>query len=267
MALLRMCALPALALCVALVGCNDSKQNGTAALMDDNESLAKQLEQKNTRLNELGTQLQRERDRNDQLASQLAACQEGTLTDAGGAHETVSMDAKDFQGIAGVDARVEGNKLYLTIADNLLFDSGKTSLKDSSRKTLDQLAAKIKDRYPDRQIVVVGHTDSDPIRKSAFTTNYHLGFERAFRVREYLSKHGLSDGQMALMSYGPNQPQGSKEKSRRVEIVVTDELALAKGAKIETPRNAAATASKSPAKKGTSPKPGTPAKKASSPSK
>jgi flagellar motor protein MotB len=266
MALLKLCALPTLALCFALVGCNDSKQTGTAALMDDNESLAKQLEQKNTRLNELGTQLQRERDRNDQLAAQLAACQEGAVAAAPGAHETVSMDAKEFQGIAGVDARVEGNKLYLTIADSLLFDSGKTALKDSSRKTLDQLATKIKDRYPDRQIVVVGHTDSDPIRKSAFTTNYHLGFERAYRVSEYLSKHGLSDGQMALMSYGPNQPQGSKEKSRRVEIIVTDEPVLAKGAKSETPRNAAAAASKATAKKA-APAKAAPAKKAASPTK
>ncbi len=266
MAFMKLCTLPALALCVALVGCNDNKENGTAALMDDNESLAKQLEDKNARLNELGAQLQRERDRGEQLSSDLAACQAAAAGGEVPPAVVAAGDAKDFEGIAGVDARMQGNDLYLTIADSLLFDSGRTTLKDSSKRTLDQVAGKIKYLYPDRQVIVVGHTDADPIRKSTFATNYHLGFERAFRVREYLGKKGMVEQQMALLSYGPDHPQGSKERSRRVEIVVTDtpvtSAATKSASKTEAPRNAAAAASKAPAAKKTST-----AKKPASPSK
>lgn len=263
MALLKYGSLPALALCAVLVGCNDNKQNGTSALMDDNETLTKQLEDKNARLNELGAQMQRERDRADALATQLAECQEGAASAPPPA--TVAAETQDFAGIPGVDARVEGSDLYLTIANSLLFDSGKTALKDSSKRTLDQVATKIKELYPSRQIYVVGHTDNDPIRKSSFSTNYHLGFERAYRVREYLGKKGLANNHMALMSYGPDQPQGTKDGSRRVEIVVTGAEVVAASSKTEAPRNAPKAAAKEPAKTKAAPAKSTATKPAGKP--
>ncbi len=267
MACFKVYALPTLALCVALTGCKDNKAGDSAAVVDDHNAVAKQLDDQGTRLNELGLQLQRERDRADSLATQLAECQEHTGSvpppTAGVA------DASQFNGIPGVEATSVGSEIHLTIASSLLFDSGKTTLRDSSKKSLDQVVARIKDLYPSRQIMVVGHTDSDPIRKSTYATNYHLGFERAFRVREYLGKKGLADQQMALVSYGPDHPQGSKDRSRRVEIVVMGTEVMAGAAKSESPRNASAAASKSaastkaPAAKGAA-KPATTGKTATS---
>ena len=70
-------------------------------------------------------------------------------------------------------------------------------------------------------IIINGHTDSDPIRKSGFKSNHHLGFERGWAVYEYLVNRGESQSRLSS-SYGPNSPLDSKKESRRVEIVVAD---------------------------------------------
>lgn len=254
MASTRILALPVIALAAAvLVGCDENKST-SSDLLKENDTLTKQLAAKDESLNSLGSQLASSEARVADLQQQLAACQQQTVaaTPEGGAG---AVDTKPFGNIDGVTVTVEGNDIHLTIANSLLFDSGKTGLKDGARHTLDTIAQKVKELYPNREIIVIGHTDSDPIRKSAFPTNYHLGFERAFAVREYLGKKGVGAQNIALMSFGPDQPEATKEKSRRVEVVVTgnESKAVAK-AKTEAPKNAPAAASKGTAKKGTTTK-------------
>ncbi|MEI6475326.1 MAG: OmpA family protein, partial [Planctomycetota bacterium] len=162
------------------------------------------------------------------------------------------------------EATVQGGDIHLTIADSLLFDSGRTSIKDTARKSLDKVSAAIKNKFSDREILVVGYTDADPIRKSSFPTNYHLGFERAFAVRGYLDRKGVMGAHMGLMSFGPDRPEGSKEKSRRVEVIVTSKTASsssdAAAMKTENPRNAPAAAGKVDATKATTSRATTPSK-------
>ena len=75
-------------------------------------------------------------------------------------------------------------------------------------------------RYSGHQVQISGHTDSDPIKKSGFSSNYHLGFERAYAVREYLISKGVPEARLGLASYGPDHALASKSQCRRVEIVV-----------------------------------------------
>ena len=251
MASTRILALPVIALAAAvLVGCDENK-TASNDLLQQNDALTKQLAEKDDKLNAIGSQLSSSEARVAELQQQLSACQQQTVA-ATPVGDGQAVDTKAFKGIDGVEVTVEGNDIHLTIANSLLFDSGKTGLKDTARHTLDTIAQKVKELYPNREIVVIGHTDSDPIRKSAFPTNYHLGFERAFAVREYLGKKGITENHVALMSFGPDQPEPTKEKSRRVEVVVTgnEAKAVAK-AKTETPKNAPAAAAKGTAKKGT----------------
>jgi chemotaxis protein MotB len=85
---------------------------------------------------------------------------------------------------------------------------------------LDEVARVIIREYPGRSIRVAGHTDTDPIRKSGYKSNYHLGFERAYAVRDYLIQRGVPERNVYIASHGPNRALGSKQQSRRVEIVV-----------------------------------------------
>ncbi len=264
----RIIAVPALALTALLVGCNDNQKVVEADLLNQNESLTKQLDEKNNNLNAMGEQLARAQQQATDLRSQLDACNQQAAAPSTGTTEVAGVNAKDFQGIEGVEATVQGGDIHLTIADSLLFDSGRTAIKDTARKSLDKVSAAIKNKFSDREILVVGYTDADPIRKSSYPTNYHLGFERAFAVRGYLDRKGVMGAHMGLMSFGPDRPEGSKEKSRRVEVIVTSKTASsssdAAAMKTENPRNAPAAAGKVDATKATTSRATTPAKSAAS---
>lgn len=243
----RWIAVPALALVATLAGCNDSQKAANQKVLQDNEELVKQLSEKDDKLNSIGEQLARMQQQANELQSQLDACNQRAAAPSPAAEAVTVADAKDFQGIEGVEATVQGDDIHLTIANSLLFDSGKTALKDGAKKSLDKISSAIKEKYGDREILVVGYTDSDPIRRTTYATNYHLGFERAFAVRGYLDRKGIAGAHMGLMSFGPDRPAGTKEKSRRVEVIVTGKDAPAV-ASTEEPRNEPAAAGKSTAR-------------------
>jgi flagellar motor protein MotB len=238
-------ALPALALAAALTGCNDSQKAAQAELLQQNEDLQKQLSSKDDQLNAIGEQLARSQQQASDLQSQLESCNQRAAAPVPA--ETVAVgDARDFQGIEGVEATMQGEDILLTISDSLLFDSGRTTLKDGSRKSLDRISSTIKEKYGDREIIVVGHTDSDPIRRSSYSSNYHLGFERAFAVRGYLDRKGVPGAHVGLMTFGPDRPEETKDRSRRVEVLVTARTAPEMHS--ESPQNDAAASGRSPAR-------------------
>ena len=251
----RIIAVPALALVSVLVGCNDSQKAAQADLLTQNETLTKQLDDKNNNLQDIGEQLARAQQQTSDLQSQLEACKQTAAAAAAPSTDVAAsgVTANAFQGIEGVEATVQGDDIHLTIANSLLFDSGRTSIKDSARKSLDKVSSAIKNKFSDREIIVVGYTDADPIRKSSYPTNYHLGFERAFAVRGYLDRKGVVGAHMGLMSFGPDRPEASKEKSRRVEVIVTSKTANSDAAamKTEALRNAPTAAGKVDATKAT----------------
>ena len=136
------------------------------------------------------------------------------------AQNNSKADSKSFTGIEGVTASQVGNELHVSIEGDVLFDSGKTALKENAKKSLDKVAAILKDKYAGKYIRVAGFTDTDPIKKSGFKDNYYLGFDRAYSVREYIIKKGLEGNVISLSSFGPDVPLKTKAQSRRVEVIV-----------------------------------------------
>ncbi|MHC5077322.1 MAG: OmpA/MotB family protein, partial [Planctomycetota bacterium] len=91
---------------------------------------------------------------------------------------------------------------------------------------LDHINSVLRSKYGGRQIDVVGHTDSDPIKKSSWQDNWELSAQRALSVLRYLVKQGISSEQIRAVGRGESQPIASnssasgKARNRRVEIVV-----------------------------------------------
>jgi chemotaxis protein MotB len=185
-------------------GCKNSLKQEKAMLEQENESLKNQLADRNKALEDCNAEL---RAREQQL-SQLRR------GEGGGERRT------GFEGIPGVTGSIGAGEVTASVSSDLLFDSGKATLKASAKKSLDQVASVLNSTYSGKSIRVAGHTDTDPIKKSGYKSNDHLGFERAYAVKEYLISKGVDPKRLYLASYGPNVPRGNKAQSRRVEIVV-----------------------------------------------
>jgi len=195
----------AIAAMLLVAGCNSNKA-AEEDFLAENQQLRDELAAQNDRVSDLEENLRA----SEQLITDLRS-QQGTATDP-------------FSGIPGVQGSVSAGEITAMIEGDILFASGKATLRNEAKKTLNQVAQVLVSDYSGRTIRVSGHTDADPIRKSGFKSNYHLGFERAFAVRDYLISRGVPARSVYIASHGPDQSRGTKQESRRVEVsVVTND--------------------------------------------
>ena len=116
--------------------------------------------------------------------------------------------------------------ITVTLPNTILFSSGKATLKKATNTDLNHIQSVLQSRYAGRQIDVVGHTDSDPIKKSKWKDNLELSAQRALTVTRYLIKRGVPEEKIRAVGCGPAKPIASnatasgKARNRRVEIVV-----------------------------------------------
>lgn len=114
---------------------------------------------------------------------------------------------------------------WTDIAENILFDSGKADLKTAGRTELQSVMAEIKQRWPDREIWIVGHTDTDPIKHSKWRDNLELSVERGATVFREMQKMGVDATRMVAAGRGewapkaPNTTAAGKQQNRRVQVI------------------------------------------------
>ncbi|HMV10300.1 MAG TPA: OmpA family protein [Cyclobacteriaceae bacterium] len=126
---------------------------------------------------------------------------------------------------------VKNGKVYVSLAEQLLFASGSTEVDAKGVSALQQLAKAIKDQR-DINIMVEGHTDNVPIsKKTAYMQdNWDLSVMRATAITKILTKAGLAPSQVTAAGKGeysplaPNTTPQSKQKNRRTEIIITPNL-------------------------------------------
>lgn len=200
-----------LALAALATGCDSSAQKQNGTLLSENESLKQQLATSNAALEQA--------DREKAAALARATAAEAAATESQSALNATA-DTGAFANIEGVSVTAQGNEIHVAIEGDVLFDSGKETLKSGAKKSLDKVAAVLKDNYSGKFVRVAGFTDTDPIKYSAHKNNYYLGFDRAFSVREYLISKGVDGKFLSLSSFGPDMPLETKAKSRRVEVIV-----------------------------------------------
>ena len=120
-------------------------------------------------------------------------------------------------------AKVErvGEGIKITFDSGLLFDVNKAELKQASRDNLTRLAT-ILNKYPDTNILLEGHTDSDGSEE----WNLELSRLRAQSVSNYLAAKQVLEPRFTIMGYGESQPIASndtregKQQNRRVEVAI-----------------------------------------------
>ena len=126
---------------------------------------------------------------------------------------------------------VKNGKVYVSLAEQLLFGSGSIEIDAKGVTALQQLAKAIKDQK-DLHIMVEGHTDNVPIGKKSqyMQDNWDLSVMRATSITKILTKAGVSSGQITSSGKGefspllPNTSDQNKQKNRRTEIIITPDL-------------------------------------------
>jgi outer membrane protein OmpA-like peptidoglycan-associated protein len=125
---------------------------------------------------------------------------------------------RDLQG-----AKVEriGEGIKITFDSGLLFDVDKAVLKPASKTNLNELAV-ILNKYPDTNILLEGHTDSDGTEEH----NLQLSEMRSNSVANYLASQQVMESRFTTMGYGESQPvadnttKEGKAFNRRVEVAI-----------------------------------------------
>ncbi len=116
----------------------------------------------------------------------------------------------------------------IAIEDDVLFASGKAVLRDQAKKTLDQVASTINGTYASKDILVFGHTDDRPIKKSGWDDNWQLSTERSLAVVRYLKERSVSTDRLVAAGCGEYRPRAkndtdsNRQRNRRVEIFAID---------------------------------------------
>ncbi|MCP4136332.1 MAG: OmpA family protein [bacterium] len=127
---------------------------------------------------------------------------------------------KELPKESGIDVDTDKRGLVLRMGE-VLFDFDSHKLRPHTKKALNKVIKAIKKKYPDREIIVEGHTDDTG--KAAY--NQKLSKKRARSVAEYL-KPGIGHDKNSYRGFGSKKPiannrsKEGRKKNRRVEIII-----------------------------------------------
>jgi outer membrane protein OmpA-like peptidoglycan-associated protein len=126
------------------------------------------------------------------------------------------------QELSELKAKKTDRGMVLTLGD-VLFDTGRATLKPGAYATVDRLATVLKEGA-DRKVMIEGHTDS----VGSDDYNQELSQRRAAAVQTALLERGVRAEQITALGKGEtfpvasNDDPGGRQQNRRVEMVFTD---------------------------------------------
>jgi len=150
----------------------------------------------------------------NRLASTLEALQ-----------ETLRQLPRPQQDRALVNVGAARDGYVISLAGNMMFDSGKADLRAEGLLLLDTLADGL--RPLPNELRIEGHTDDIAITTLLYPSNWELSSARATNVARYLGERGsIAPARLIAAGYGENRPvapndtRDGRARNRRVDIVV-----------------------------------------------
>ncbi|MCF8713889.1 OmpA family protein [Joostella atrarenae] len=215
---------------------NALEKNSSAAITansEKNRALLKQLEEKekalaeeSSRLDALKQELQARSQRVIELEGLIAAKDEAmkNLKDA------ISKALLDFEG-KGLTVEQRGGKVYVSMENKLLFQSGSWAVNANGRKAVQQLGTVLA-QNPDINVLIEGHTDNVPYGGNAsLKDNWDLSTKRATSIVQILEENSSIDrsnltaaGRGEYLPIASNETAEGKAKNRRIEVILTPKL-------------------------------------------
>lgn len=130
----------------------------------------------------------------------------------------------------GLAVNIRNNRMVISLPGDVLFDSGKETLKTEGKDILTKVATVIKNDPAlfGRQYQVAGHTDNKPYA-GVFRDNWGLSLMRSREVLVYLQTDkstGMPAAKWSAAGFGDTDPVADnntdvgRQKNRRSEIIV-----------------------------------------------
>lgn len=140
---------------------------------------------------------------------------------------TRSLDSSEMD---DVNVKVLKGVVYISLADNMLFQSGSYDVNSRAMETLGKIAKIIKD-YGDYDVLVEGNTDPVPINRTNIRNNWDLSALRASSIVQVLQNDfGIDPSRLTAAGRGEfnpvadNSTEVGRQRNRRTEIIITPKL-------------------------------------------
>lgn len=123
-----------------------------------------------------------------------------------------------------LSVNIRKGRMIVSLSSDILFPSGRTNLTDEGKEAIAELCETLK-TLEGRSFLVVGHSDSSPIKTKRFPSNWELSSQRAIEVTRLMIENGVKPemlsaaGQAEFDPIAENDTPENKAKNRRVEIV------------------------------------------------
>ena len=128
------------------------------------------------------------------------------------------------------DVKVLKGVVYISLADNMLYESGPYEINARGAETLSKIAKVITD-YKDYDVLIEGNTDNVPIKRDNIRNNWDLSCLRASSVVQVLqTKYGVDPKRLTAGGRGEYNPlvandtELGKQRNRRTQIIITPKL-------------------------------------------
>ncbi|MBD1396224.1 OmpA family protein [Pontibacter sp. JH31] len=126
---------------------------------------------------------------------------------------------------------IRNGKVYVSLAEQLLFNSGSTKVDPKGVEALKKLATVLKEQQ-DVNVVVEGHTDDVPIARGTvgMQDNWDLSVLRATEITRILTQSGVQServtpsGRSLYVPLDNAKTKEARQKNRRTEIILTPKL-------------------------------------------
>ena len=172
----------------------------------------------------------------NELSSRIARVEEleGLIADKEALMSALKNSLADalvsFKG-NGLSVEQRGGKVYVSMENKLLFQSGSWSVGSTGKQALKQLG-NVLAANPEIAVLIEGHTDSDPyIGNDNLSGNWDLSTKRATEIVKLLLKNNsIKAENLTAAGRGQHQPLATnktatgKAKNRRIEVILTPKL-------------------------------------------
>ncbi|MEJ6792574.1 MAG: OmpA family protein [Lacinutrix sp.] len=190
----------------------EAKEQALASENDRLENLKKELEVRSNRVAEL---------------ENVIAAKDAAMTNLKNA---ISNALTDFEG-KGLTVEQRNGKVYVSMENKLLFNSGSWAVGVEGKKAVKQLGIVLGEN-PEIAVLIEGHTDNAPYTGTAqIKGNWDLSTKRATTIVEILQENEsinpenlTAAGRGEFSPIAGNDSAEGKAKNRRIEVILTPKL-------------------------------------------